>query len=80
MLMIKYRKATNDVANGDLAEASRKLTIRKGGEQFASLPGGSQSNGMTLNKMKELFKKNVSNELTGQSNVGTPVGQLTKPN
>ena len=76
MKMIKYRKAGADVAIGDIDAASKKLTKRVGGEQFASLPGGSQQ-AVNLKKAKELFKKNVAKELHGNSGIATPVGKLT---
>lgn len=74
--MIEYRRATGDVASGDVQTACTKLTKRAGGEQFASLPGGSQQ-GVNLKKAQTLFKANVSNELNGKSNIATPKGQLT---
>jgi RHS repeat-associated protein len=78
MAMIDYRKARKDIANADLESATTKLVIRKGGEQFASLPGGSQSNGLTLEKFRAMFQKNVANELTpDKSVIATPKGQLT---
>lgn len=54
MDMIAFRNALDDVAKANLTEASRKLTIRRGGEQFASLPGGSQSH-IQLSQLEIFF-------------------------
>jgi len=73
--MIKYRHAEGDIANGNIESACKKLVKREGGEQFASLPGGSQQT-VNLTTMKKLFKQNVSNELNGKSIIHTQKGKL----
>jgi muramidase (phage lysozyme) len=76
LLILNYRKAIPDAEAGNLSELARKLTIRKGGEQFASLPGGSQQT-VTMDQLRVLFKKNLSKELNNKSNIATPVGTLS---
>jgi RHS repeat-associated protein len=77
LFVFDYKKAMGDIEKGDIAAASKKLTARKGGEQWASLPGGSQQ-GITLAKAKALFKQNVAKELAGKSDIATPKGKLLK--
>jgi RHS repeat-associated protein len=60
--------------NWDLS-VQRLIKDKWGNTQFASLPGGGQeASGMTMDKLKELIKKNISNELNNQSNISLPKG------
>lgn len=63
------RKALELVKSGNLDEAVKKLS-----KEWTSLPGASQQ-GLSLDKLKELFKQNVSNELNGNGNIALPKGQ-----
>ncbi|ANE51374.1 RHS repeat-associated core domain-containing protein [Flavisolibacter tropicus] len=69
--------ALEPIKAGDLNTAIKRLIKDKwGNTQFASLPGGGQeASDMTMDKLKELFKKNVSNELNGKSNISLPKGE-----
>ena len=64
------RKALSDVKAGNLHEAIQKLKL-----EWSSLPGGSQSHGLTEDSFKGLFKNNLSNELNNKSNIALPKGQ-----
>lgn len=65
-------KALLDIKNGNLYSAVKKLTSKP--VQFASLPGGGQSN-MGMASVRKLFKKNIALELSGNSNIALPKGE-----
>lgn len=65
-------KALGDIKSGNLHAAVKKLTSKP--IQFASLPGGGQSN-MVMSTVWRLFKKNIASELSGNSNIALPKGE-----
>jgi len=73
-LTIKYKlKAADVVANGKIEEA-----VKKTATEWRALPGEKTQSNITIEKIKELFRQNVSNELLGITDIATPKGQLTK--
>lgn len=73
LAIFDYAKATENIKNGELEIASQKLT-KKPAVQFASLPGGGQEGKITNSNVRTLFKQNVSNELSGKSNIALKKG------
>ncbi|HNI55486.1 MAG TPA: hypothetical protein PK511_13245, partial [Chitinophagales bacterium] len=61
------------IKNGNYKMANDKLTGKP--EQFSSLPGGSQSR-ITNEEFDKMILQNLSNELSGESNIATPKGQI----
>jgi muramidase (phage lysozyme) len=76
--ILKFAKTLKNITSLNLDSAVKKLTNSEIGVQFASLPGGGQEGTMSMEKIKAMFKKNTANELQGNSNIATPVGDLLK--
>ena len=75
LVLIKdKRNALEEVKAGSLDEAIKKLA-----KEWRSLPGPkTQFKSLTVDKVKAMFKQNVSNELNGNSNIALPVGTTLK--
>ena len=69
--------ALNFIIKGDYKSANTKLTAKP--EQFSSLPGGSQES-VDKDEFDKLIKKNISNELKGDTNIEIEQGELLKSN
>jgi hypothetical protein len=69
LILIRNANAAQDLLSG----LSDKLKT-----QWVSLPGGSDSHKLTVDKLSEFFKKAISNELNGKSNIALPVGDVSK--
>jgi RHS repeat-associated protein len=72
--------ALDPIKAGDLQTAVQRLIKDKwGNTQFASLPGGGQEmKGFTMMDLKKMFQENIKKEISGQSNISVPKGELLK--
>jgi RHS repeat-associated protein len=70
--------ALESIKKGDIDKAIAPLIKDQwGNTQFASLPGGGQeAAGMSIDKVKTMFKQNLVKELNNKSDVATPKGKL----
>ncbi len=73
--IFKDVKALGFIQSGDLKKVFKKLNTEKS-EQFSSLPGATQSHGLTMQRFMEIFKSKISNELNNKSDLATPAPQM----
>jgi muramidase (phage lysozyme) len=69
----KKLKAADVVAEGDIDSA-----ITMTATEWRALPGPDTQSNLTKARIKELFKNNISRELSGTSDIATSKGELTK--